>query len=147
MMPGPVKVDCPCGCDKFGTPRGRVGHVRGCTCPRCQGARNRRKGLAAQRVARRQLGVPDAKVRAALSDEEAWRGPFRVEVKSGAQVRPLATRFLAAEAQAEASHATGDPRPFMFVAMPEHMGHDGIVALRLSTWRDHVVPLLEEAGW
>ena len=146
-MPGPVKADCPCGCSMFGTPRGVVGHVRGCTCPRCQGARNRRKGLAAQRVARRALGVPDARVRAALSDEEAWRGPFRAEVKSGKQVQSLTARFLAAERQAEASHAVGDPRPFLMVAMPPDMGHDGIVAVRLSTWRDHVVPLLEEAGW
>ena len=146
-MSGPVKQDCPCGCDRFGTPKGRVGHVRGCLCRQCQGARNRRKGLAAQRVARRQLGVPDAKVRAALSDEEAWRGPFRCEVKSGKIVQSLTARFLAAEAQAEASRAVGDPRPFLFVAMPPDMGHDGIVAVRLSTWRDHVVPLLEEAGW
>lgn len=147
MMPGPLKTDCQCGCGRFGTPKGRIGHVRGCTCPRCQGARNRRKGLAAQRVARRALGVPDAKVRAALSNEEAWRGPFRAEVKSGKIVQSLTARFLAAEAQAEASRAVGDPRPFCFVAMPEHMGSDGIVAVRLSTWRDHVVPLLREAGW
>ena len=55
----------------------------------------------------------------------------RAEVKAGQQIQALTTRFLAAEAQAEASRAHGDNRPFVFVAAPDGMG-DQLVTFRIS---------------
>ncbi len=54
-----------------------------------------------------------------------------MEVKSGAQIQPIATRFLAAEVQSTNAKAIGDIRPFVMVAMPDDMT-DGIVLMRLS---------------
>jgi hypothetical protein len=110
-------------------------HERGCACRSCIGRRNRRKGLRKQRIARKVLGVPDARFHGQLANEENWRANWRVEVKSGAQVGPIATRFLAAERQADANKAIGDPRPFMMVAMPDDWGSEGIVLIRLSDLR------------
>jgi len=56
---------------------------------------------------------------------------FRVEVKAGAQVGPIATRFDAARVQSESSKALGDIRPFLMVAMPDGRS-DGIVLMRLE---------------
>lgn len=124
------------GCPKFGT-LNKKGRVRGCGDPSAQGARNRRNGLKQQNVARKALGVPATRNRSQSSNEENWRYQYRVEVKSGKQVESLVKRFLAAEAQSDLNKAIGDPRDFLFVAMPEGMS-DGIVALRLSVWaRDH----------
>ncbi len=117
-------------------PKGDEACTRREPCRSCLGRRNRRSGLKKQRVARRQLGVPDARFSGQNGQEEAWRGEWRVEVKSGKQVESLTDRFLAAEAQSEASKAIGDCRPFMFVAMPSGMS-DGLVAVRLSDWRQH----------
>jgi hypothetical protein len=73
-----------------------------------------------------------------LGNEEAWAGlPLRVEVKSGAQVGPIWTRYVAAERQAERSLAVGDVRPFLLVAMPAGVS-DGLVVCRLSQFA-HVV--------
>lgn len=59
MLPGPVKVDCPCGCGAFGTPRKKawgdgLRHVRGCpapgaVCRRCVGSRQRAKAYRRER--------------------------------------------------------------------------------------------------
>lgn len=126
--------------------RCRVG-AEGCTrdkpCPSCLGRRNRRSGLVKQRTARKRLGVPDAKFHGQLGNEESWRGVLRAEVKSGAQVKAMATRYLAAEKQAEANRAIGDLRPFCFVAMPSGMS-DGLVCVRLSVWEKVIVPCLSD---
>jgi hypothetical protein len=66
-----------------------------------------------------------------MGHEENLRGPFRIEVKAGAQVKAVATKFLAAEKQSEASRPIGDNRPFVFVAMPDGMS-DGFAVVRLS---------------
>ena len=65
-------------------------------------------------------------------NEETWKSPVRVECKAGAQVRPVETKFVLAEKQSEASRAVGDVRPFVFVAVPDGWGKDGIFACRLS---------------
>jgi len=143
----PPPIDCPDGCGKTGQPL-RNGHVRGCpiaTCATCRNRRNRKVGQDRQRRARKALGIPKAKQAGTLGNEEHWRGAFRVEVKAGAQTKPAATRFLRDESQSLASKAEGDPRPFLDVLMPDGM-KDGIVQLRLSTWRQWIVPLLEEAS-
>ncbi len=89
-------------------------------CPSCQGRRNRRSGLKKQRVARKQLGVPDSRFHGQLGNEENWRDPnFRDEIKSGQQVKALTSRFLEAEAQSAANRAVAadpmrPPAPVLF---------------------------------
>lgn len=105
-------------------------HPRGCKCRPCIGRRNRRSGREKQTAARKALGVVD-RFQSRLGDEENWRLPWaRVEVKSGAQVGPIATRFLKAEAQSEAARPVGDLRPFVMIAMPPGMT-DGLLIVRL----------------
>jgi len=92
--------------------------------------------MTKQRAARKALealsGSEAARFVGQLGNEEAWSGlPVRVEVKSGAQVGPVWTRFLAAEIQAHQSKAVGDLRPFVFVAMGRGTT-DGLVVVRLS---------------
>lgn len=137
-----AKVPCPCGCSVRG-PLTKNGHVRGCGCRPCIGRRSRQGGLAKQRAARKKLGVPNARFHGQNGNEENWAGPFRVEVKSGAQTNPAATRYLKDEAQSESKRAIGDTRPFLDVLMPPGMT-DGIVQLRVSTWRQVVEPALTE---
>jgi hypothetical protein len=111
----------------------------GCTrtkpCRACLGARNQRKGKVKQRAGRKVLEAvsetPASRFVGALGNEETWRLPVRVECKAGAQVKTMFTKYLAAEAQAEASRASGDARPFVMVAMPPGTT-DGLVVVRLS---------------
>lgn len=101
--------------------------VRGCGDPRARGKRNRAKGDSKARRARKRLGISGANTR----HEEHWGGHLRMEVKAGAQVQPIATRFFAAEKQSAQAKAIGDIRPFVMVAMPDDT-QDGIVLMRLS---------------
>jgi hypothetical protein len=122
------KGDCACGCGLFGTLRARpLDHVRGCPCPKCRGKRNRDKGDSKARKARKTLGLVGANTR----HEEHWGGALRVEVKAGAQVGPIATRFLACEAQSGEARALGDNRPFAMVAMPDDW-KSGLIVMRLE---------------
>jgi hypothetical protein len=104
-------------------------------CRSCLGARNRRSGLRKQRAARKQLEdtfqTEAARFVGMLGNEEAWMLPVRVEVKSGAQVRVIWTKFLLAEEQSNASRAVGDNRPFVHVVMADHTS-DGLAVMRLS---------------
>lgn len=104
-------------------------------CRRCLGARNRRSGMRKQREARKSLervtGVQANRFLTANGNEENWRLPVRVEVKSGAQTSPVWTKFAAAEAQSAASKATGDGRPFVAVFMGTKTS-DGLFVCRLS---------------
>jgi hypothetical protein len=128
-----VKADCECGCGLHGTPRARpLGHIRGCKCKRCEGKRNRSKGDAKALKARKVLGIAGANTR----HEELWGGDVRVEVKAGAQVNPIATRYMLAEQQSEQHRPVGDPRPFILVAMPDGMS-DGLVVMRLSSFAQY----------
>jgi len=72
--------------------------------------------------------------------EENWGGLFLCEVKSGAQVGPIATRFQAAKAQSYAAKALGDIRPFIMVAMPDGTSK-GIVLMDLDDFSE-IVSLL-----
>jgi len=101
--------------------------VKGCGDPRARGKRNRAKGDSKARRARKRLGITGANTR----HEEHWGGHLRLEVKSGNQVEPIATRFNAAEKQSAQAKAIGDIRPFVMVAMPDGT-QDGIVLMRLS---------------
>lgn len=141
-------VDCKvdgCGledCTAYGIAT-KNGHPRGCTtkCPKCRGRRNKRKGARKQSKATTALGIP----RSSLSPghEEFLRGEVLTEVKSGAQVGPLWTRYIAAEAQSNASRAIGDNRPFVFVAMPDGTS-DGLLAFRLSKIAETVQALYDQ---
>lgn len=115
-------------------------------CNTCRGARNRRSGMRKQREARKSLealtGAQAAQFAGQLGNEEAWSGlPIRVEVKSGAQVGPIWTRYAAAEAQSEATRAIGDTAPFCMVAMGQRTS-DGLFICRLSKLGDAVHALV-----
>ena len=92
-------------------------------CARCLGARNRRKGLKKQRSVSNEIeslsGAPVGRFSSQTGNEENWRGPMRVEVKSGAQVKGIVTKYVDARAQAEASRSHGDARPFAMAAVPD----------------------------
>lgn len=147
-----AKADCECGlesCTLFGTlgrpDRNGLRHVRGCGCNGCRGRRNRRSGLRKQNTARKALGVVGQKF--GDTNEERWADQlFANEVKSGKQCGPLANWWRKVEGQVLANEADhGDRRrPVRAVAMPEGWGDDGIVAVRLSTWREQIGPALDE---
>lgn len=135
MIPGPTKDFCEgrqdvCaaeGCPRFGTllkaSRDGWRRVRGCGDPVARGKRNRAKGDAKARSSRKLLGLEGPNTR----HEEHLRGPVLTEQKAGAQVGPVWTRYRDARAQAEASRAIGDHRPFVFVAHPDHVSEFLIV--------------------
>lgn len=121
----------PFDCPKFGTlgkpARDGKRRIKGCGDPVARGKRNRTKGDSKARVARKKLGLVGANSR----HEEHWGGALRVEIKAGAQVKPIETRFSSAQAQSEAARPIGDNRPFVMVAMPDDTT-DGIVLMKLS---------------
>lgn len=106
---------CGCGCGKEGNLRvkawrdGVLCVARGCTCPRCRGKRNRQKGDAAGRKARKALGLVGANTR----HEELWGGPARTESKEGGIARPVITAHGNAKNQSEQARPMGDNRPFL----------------------------------
>lgn len=125
-------------CPKFGT-LGRAARdgkrrVKGCGDPVARGKRNRAKGDNKARKARRKLGL-SATGKAGTRHEEHWGGMFRVEVKAGAQVYPIATRFNNAKAQSDEAKSIGDIRPFLMVAMPDGTS-DGIVLMTLEEFSE-----------
>jgi hypothetical protein len=88
-------------------------------------------GDAKARKARKALGIAGANTR----HEEHWGGRFRVEVKAGAQVSPIATRFYQAKGQSDEAKALGDIRPFAMIAMPDGTS-DGIVLMTLDEFAE-----------
>lgn len=112
---------CGCGCSAFGTYRVKawtngVRCVRSCkSCAPCRGKRSRSKGDAKAAKVRRALNATGVATR----HEEGWGGALRIESKAGAQVGPIATRYLAAKAQSEAQRPVGDHRPFVMAASPD----------------------------
>jgi len=112
--------------------------VRGCGDPRARGKRNRAKGDSKARRARRKLGLTGHLTR----HEENWGGAFRVEIKAGAQVGPIATRFRDAKAQSDAAKAIGDIRPFLMVAMADGTSR-GIVLVDLDEFSELVALITE----
>ena len=127
-------------CPLFGTlgKPGRDGRrrVRNCGDPAARGKRNRTKGDSKARRARKKLGLGGHLTR----HEENWGGIFRTEIKAGAQVGPIYTRFRDAKAQSDAAKALGDVRPFVMVAMPDGTS-EGIVLMTLTEFAE-IVSLL-----
>lgn len=127
-------------CPRFGL-LGRPGRdgkrrVKGCNDPVARGKRNRTKGDAKARRARKKLGL-FATGNAGSRHEEHWSGAFRIESKAGAQVGPIATRFYDAKAQSDAAKAIGDIRPFVMVAMPDGTSR-GIILMDLDEFSELV---------
>lgn len=128
------------GCPRFGT-LGRASRdgrrrVRNCGDPAARGKRNRTKGDAKARRARRKLGLGGHLTR----HEENWGGMVRTEIKAGKQVGPIYTRFQDAKAQSDAAKAMGDIRPFVMVAMPEGTSK-GIVLMDLDEFAEIISDL------
>jgi hypothetical protein len=73
-------------------------------------------------------------------------GTVRLEVKSGAIVRPMFTAYLKAEAQSEASRSRGDVRPFVMAARVNPQGNDGLIVLRESKLTETVYALAVQLG-
>lgn len=84
------------------------------------------------------LGIAGANTR----HEELWGGVVRVEMKAGAQVSPIVTRYRNAEQQSEQSRSIGDIRPFVLVAMPDGES-DGLAVMRLSVLADLLMLIRE----
>lgn len=124
-------------CPLFGTlgraDRKGIRRVRGCSDPAARGRRNRTKGDSKARRARKKLGLGGHLTR----HEENWGGAFRTEIKAGAQVGPIATRFTQARSQSDAAKALGDIRPFVMVAMPDGTSK-GIVLMDLDEFSELV---------
>ena len=99
--------------------------------PVARGKRNRAKGDSKARIARKRLGIGGVNSR----HEELWGGSLRLEVKAGAQIGPIVTRYRAAERQSEAARSHGDVRPFVMVCMPDGES-DGLVVMKLSVLGD-----------
>ena len=133
------------GCPLFGTlgrpDRHGVRRVRGCSDPAARGRRNRTKGDSKARRARKKLGLGGHLTR----HEENWGGAFRTEIKAGAQVGPIATRFVQAKSQSDAAKALGDVRPFVMVAMPDGTSK-GIILMDLDEFSELVALLTDYAG-
>lgn len=131
-------------CPKFGT-LGRAARdgkrrVKGCGDPVARGKRNRAKGDSKARRARKVLGITGVNSR----HEEHWGGAFRVEVKSGAQVSPVITRYKSARAQSEASRAIGDIRQFVLVCMGDNE-RSGVAVVELEVLAQ-LVALARDTG-
>lgn len=135
---------CGCGCKEYGTLKkpwsnGQRCVTRKCKCPRCMGKNNRRKGDAAARRSRKALKLSGPNTR----HEEHLRGPILTEQKAGKQVGPIWTRFQAARAQAEASRAIGDHRPFVMVAHPDGTS-EWLLVVSSRDWQNVVTAYAQE---
>jgi hypothetical protein len=104
-----------------------------------RGRINKQKGHRKQSIARRaleELFAIDAPFHDRKAEESRWTHlPLRVEVKAGAQVKPIETRFVAAEKQSTTAKADDDQRPFCFIAMADGTS-DGLFICRLSALKE-----------
>ena len=126
-----VKVDCPCGCGAYGMPTKRRGHPRTCKCKACVAGRNSRQGKAGHRKIARMIGAATPG-RGATSHEESMTGPWRVEIKTGAQAGPVVTRYRLSREQSEASKSLGDHRPFVAIFDTRRKGDPVLAVVELE---------------
>lgn len=133
-LPGPIKVDCPCGCGLFGAQVKRargdgLRHVRLCQCRRCQGSRHRPKARRRENAIAAALGgerdvlsgaLSGADVRAHLwsfeetSNVAITRGIKRWWESKG--VRKKVARLYGRHGEAHALVLSWDGRPQLVVA-------------------------------
>lgn len=115
-----------------------------CTCNPCRGRRNRRKGQAGQRTARKALGLTSERWRGREANEESWTAALRLEVKTGGRMaNPIGIRYDQMRDQSEASKAIGDARPFAAVVKPDDWT-DVLIVVKGSDLPAFVAALLEE---
>ena len=136
---GPTKGQCEgnqekCSfddCPRFGglgrPARDGKRRVKLCGDPTARGKRNRSKGDLKARQARKALNLQGVNSR----HEEHWGGPIRVEAKSGAFAKPVATKYYLARAQSEPHRPLGDNRPFVLVVMPDGSS-EGLAVITVS---------------
>lgn len=117
-------------------PKGDEACTRKEPCASCRGRRSRTSGRRKQNQGKKLVGVPSSKFSPTDANEENWKDTvLRWEVKSGAQVKAIATKFLLVEGQSNASRAIGDSRPVALLAMPPQWGNEGLVVIRASSLR------------
>lgn len=147
LLQGPLKAECGCGCELFGTlkkpNRAGIRCVRLCRCKSCNGRRSRRTGQTRQRRAQKALGIEGSALGA--NHEENWRGAVRVEVKSQGFAKPVHTKWLLAAAQSEASRPIGDNRPMVAIFEPPGVSY-GIIAFRTDKMEETVYALAQQLG-
>lgn len=99
--------------------------VKGCGDPVARGKRNRAKGDSKARRARKVLSLSGPATR----HEELWRGGVLTEIKAGRAggANQVWTQYRNSRAQAEASRAIGDHRPFVAAFCPDGTSHTLIV--------------------
>lgn len=114
-------------------------------CPACRGFKNRTSGLKAQRKARKALRLQPEKFRGREGNEESWRAALRIEVKSGSNANPVATRYVKARNQSDAARAIGDTRSFAALFIPD--GSAPLLVVRVDELYDIVAALVEEWDW
>jgi len=86
-------------------------------------------GQQVEPISRRYLAAEANPVDGPLS------GPFLRVERATKDVKPFETKFNAAEKQSARAKPTGDPRPFVFIAMPDGMT-DGLFVCRLSVVKE-----------
>jgi hypothetical protein len=108
-----------------------------------RGLRNKNKGRRKQNLARKKLGIPNAKFRSNMGNEENWGGQVRVEVKAGKQIESIWKKYLAAKLQSDVNNnAIGNTKPFLFVVMPDGVTN-GLVICELDKFEDVVYSMIE----
>lgn len=118
--------------------------LRKCSCPSCRGRKNRKKGQAGQREARKALGLAQEQWRGREANEETWTAALRVEVKAGGRMaNPVGLRYDQMKAQSEAAKAIGDARPFVAAVKPDGWA-DVVVMVKGSDLPAVVAALVEE---
>jgi hypothetical protein len=150
MLPGPDKLDCPCGCGKFGTPRRKawgdgLRHVSRCPCPRCVGGRQSGKARRRENKVAKDLGGHRHALSGGLSGADVSAGYWSFEETSNEAivrgfrrwwtskgVRSKLARLFARRGEAHALVLSWDGRPQVvvtpyedFVAHFPHQSTDG----------------------
>lgn len=99
-----------------------------CQCRSCIGRKNRAKGKAGERAARKALGLREERWRGRTANEETWTSALRVEVKSGGSMaNPVQLRYDKMRGQSDAAKPEGDARPFVGVVKAD--GHSDVIVL------------------
>lgn len=137
----PDPEPCPCGCGVVARPqtrkrKDRLQHAKGCVCLRCKGARTRKGGQDGQRLAARRAGV--MKIGSFYAGhEEHMDGETRIEIKTGAQIKPLVTAYDKHKKQSDAAKRFGDNRPFVLHVKPEPNGKRQLTTFESFSDEDH----------
>lgn len=121
-LPGPAKVDCPCGCETFGTPRVKawadgLHHVKACPCRRCVGGRQSAKARRREHRVAKAMGGRREPMSGNLSGVDVRSGLWVVEETANvALVRGFRRWIESAQIQrklARISTKTGVRRAFV----------------------------------